>query len=137
MTVSISTISTCTKALERARQKSWQHRVQVGDVFVSQSGYEQTNVDYYQVIAVNGKNVDLRKINKEVNYAGYQHGVCIPLPDCFISDEVITKKVSQFNTLDPMSCAIQLNRYESAFFTKPKLVNGHRVYDSDMWTTNY
>ena len=113
MTVSISTISTCTKALERARQKSWQHRVQVGDVFVSQSGYEQTNVDYYQVIAVNGKNVDLRKINKEVNYAGYQHGVCIPLPDCFISDEVITKKVSQFNTLDPMSCVIKLNSYEN------------------------
>ena len=125
------------KALEQARRKSWQHCVQVGDVFVSQWGYEQTNVDYYQVTAVKGKNVDLRKIDKDVSYDGERRGTCVPLPDCFISEEVFTKKVSQFNTLDPTSCAIKLNSYECAYFKKPKLVDGHKVYSSDMWTSTY
>ena len=40
------------------------------------------------------------------------------------SEEVFTKKVSQFNTLDPTSCAIKLNSYECAYFKKPKLVDG-------------
>ena len=125
------------KAIKQARRKSWQHCVQVGDVFVSQWGYEQTNVDYYQVTAVKGKNVDLRKIDKQVSYAGVNHGACVPLPDSFISDQVFTKKVSQFNTLDPTSCAIKLNSYECAYFKKPKLVDGHKVYSSDMWTSTY
>lgn len=125
------------KALEQAQKAAWQPKLNIGDVFVSQWGYEQTNVDYYQVVAVNGKFVDLRKIDKEVNFASEKHGACRPIPDCFVSDEVLTKKTYQFNTLDPESCVIKLNSYESAFIKKPKLVEGKKVYESDMWTANY
>lgn len=36
----------------------------VGDVLVSSWGYEQTNIDYYQVVSVTAKNVKIQKMSK-------------------------------------------------------------------------
>ena len=66
-----------------------------------------------------------------------KHVACRPNTDCFVRDEKKKKKAYQFNTLDPESCVIKLNSYESAFIKKPKLVEGKKVYESDMWTANY
>lgn len=84
------------KAIEQARRKSRQHCV-LPVMCSCPNGYEQTNVDYYQVTAVKGKNVDLRKIDKQVSYAGVNHGACVPLPDSFISDQVFTKSFSSIH----------------------------------------
>ena len=41
--------------------------VAVGDVFASSWGYEQTNVDFYQVVALHGRTmVTVRKIRAQI-----------------------------------------------------------------------
>lgn len=124
-------------AAERAKRKAWQHNLQLGDVLVAKWGYEQTNVDYYQVTGFAGKNmVELRKIDREVHYDSPNHGTCVPIPDCFVSEEVLVKRVKLFNPLDS-SCCVVLSECETAFATKPAIVNSRKVYSSDMWTSNY
>jgi hypothetical protein len=53
-------------AKERARQQKadFQHNVKVGDIFYCSWGYDQTNIDFYQVTQVKGKNVVIREIGK-------------------------------------------------------------------------
>lgn len=69
----------------------------VGQIFYDCWGYEQTNVDYYQVIAVKPKSVVIRAIEGERKYdASFQSmsGKVIPLKDKFEEDsEPVTKPV--------------------------------------------
>ena len=69
------------KALARKHQileerRNFQHGLQVGDIFVSSWGYEQTNVDFYEVTAVGDREVVIREIGKDVvrsdQYGGEQ-----------------------------------------------------------------
>jgi len=56
--------------------------VEVGDIFASSWGYDQTNVDFYEVVAVtpSGKSVRLVSIGKETTYAegGYTKVRAVP-----------------------------------------------------------
>lgn len=59
-----------------------QHGVTVGDVFVESWGYDQTNVDYYQVIRTTKAMVELREIGAET--VGNGHGTrLMPAVDQF------------------------------------------------------
>jgi len=51
------------KVADRAERKVG-HTLKVGNVLVSTWGYDQTNVDFYEVIAVRGKVVDLQEIGQ-------------------------------------------------------------------------
>jgi hypothetical protein len=62
------------RAARTAKPESAQE-VTVGTVFVNSWGWEQTNVDYYEVVAVRGKMVDLRPIASE-EVAGSQGFMC-------------------------------------------------------------
>ena len=42
-----------------------------GDVFVSSWGYEQTNVDFYEVVKVTAKTVMLIPIERKVQLKGF------------------------------------------------------------------
>jgi hypothetical protein len=51
--------------LARAREQG--HTIQVGDLYYDSWGYEQTNIDFYQVVELRGKTkVVLRRIHSEV-----------------------------------------------------------------------
>lgn len=53
------------KALDAARKATFRDSIQIGDIFVNTWGYEQTNVDFYQVVGKIGKATLLvRKMNK-------------------------------------------------------------------------
>lgn len=47
-------------------KREYQHGLQVGDILYSSWGYDQTNVDFYQVVAVVGKQVAIREIASKV-----------------------------------------------------------------------
>jgi len=84
------------KAMERIRQEAERFRrhdeavarsseefrrsLRVGDILYSSWGWEQTNIDFYQVIAIRGSAVDLRQRTTE---DGYMCGTTVPLPDVF------------------------------------------------------
>lgn len=72
--------------------------LEVGDILDSSWGYEQTNVDFYQVTAVVGKRtIKIRKISHEmVEGSMISHGMAcdvVPVKDSFIGEE-ITKVVT-------------------------------------------
>jgi hypothetical protein len=89
------------KARDRA-ENAQANPFKLGDVLVNSWGYEQTNVDFYQVVEVTGKSVVLREIGSETVNDNAQ-GLSIPTQsmadyrvarrDKFTSDETVTKRV--------------------------------------------
>ena len=68
------------------------HHFKVGDVLVSSWGYEQTNLSFYQVVAVNGKTmVTVKPVRLKVNESEamgpMSEDVSFFLPDKVIADE--------------------------------------------------
>ena len=86
-------------AMERIRQEAERFRrhdeavarsseefrrsLRVGDILYSSWGWEQTNIDFYQVIAIRGSAVDLRQLDQRTTEDGYMCGTTVPLPDVF------------------------------------------------------
>lgn len=72
---------------ERA-QRARPHGIEIGHVFVSSWGYEQTNVDFYQVTALNGRSMlTARKIASiDAGQTGSMAGKCVPAADQFIGE---------------------------------------------------
>lgn len=68
--------------------------VQIGDVFSYSWGYEQTNVDFFQVVDLRGKT---QIILREISHKGRDNGFCSqmvkPIRDAFVTDETIRKTV--------------------------------------------
>lgn len=58
----------------------------VGDLFYSSWGYDQTNIDFYQVTAVKGKMIEAAQIGGKSTYDGPMNGHTSPVPNHFIGD---------------------------------------------------
>jgi hypothetical protein len=103
------------------------HSLVVGDVLVNSWGYEQTNVDYYQVTALVGKaTVELRIIGKQCVETSSMVGVCTPLLDSFTSAAVFRKRVVD-------GCCARFD-YGCASRKDYQLVDGLKVFKPDRWT---
>lgn len=97
------------KVERAAERKAKVLEVKVGDLFVSSWGYEQTNVDFYQVIAVKGKTFTIREIaSKTVEGSTYPHGMAderMPVRDAFLEGskpiEKRSFKLSSYAWLSP------------------------------------
>lgn len=60
------------------------HILKVGSILASSWGYDQTNVTFYEVIALNGKTMaTLREIAQQVVRQGGMQGLVRPLPGEF------------------------------------------------------
>lgn len=74
------------------------HDFKVGDILVSIWGYEQTNVDYYQVVGITAKSVKIHPIMSSTTESGYMCGTCTPCRGAYIKnifmDGVTTKRVN-------------------------------------------
>lgn len=60
--------------------------VKVGDIFEMSWGYDQTNVDYFQVVSVTGKGVYVREIGAKTvpGSEGFMSDRRMPAPDAFL-----------------------------------------------------
>lgn len=120
--------------------------IEVGDVFVSTWGYDQTNVDFYEVVAVTPKSVKILSIgNEKVGY-GIETRL-LPSPGAYLEKRVQTMTTDEnglpsfevtFEVPEPMLKRVQsyldpytgedsiyltMNTYSSA-----SLWNGERSY---------
>lgn len=70
-----------------------QHNIKIGDIFYHSWGWEQTNIDYYQVVAVTKKTISLKRIKGYAEeYDGYHMtGSTKAAKDNFVNDEEIRK----------------------------------------------
>ena len=95
----------------RAERKNATSGLNVGDILVSSWGYEQTNIDYYQVIETpTEKTVVIRSIAKTFNETGWLCGKSTPCPGQFIGEPSRHRA---------MNGAIKINDYRSAHHLKP------------------
>jgi hypothetical protein len=53
----------------------------IGDILTSTWGYEQTNVDFYEVVGTTAKTTEIRKLRKAVLERGSMEGTCFPIMD--------------------------------------------------------
>lgn len=65
-------------------------RPQIGDIYRCSWGYDQTNVDYYQVTRVTDKSVWIREVCQSRDYDGFMRGHASPALNEFQKDSVET-----------------------------------------------
>lgn len=83
------------KAQKAEIKANFQNPFVIGDILSSSWGYEQTNVDFYQVKEVKGKFVTVQKIAGEmVEYNRGDSGRIKPLKDQFTTEAPFKKLVS-------------------------------------------
>lgn len=79
---------------ERRKEANKPHNLEVGHILRASWGYEQTNIDYFQVTKVIGKTmVEIREIGSVSDTTGHMSGTCTPKLDAFTS-EPMRRKVS-------------------------------------------
>lgn len=79
-----------------SKPKEGKMTINVGDIFVSTWGYDQTNKTFYQVIALTAKTAKLGKLKDERTYNGQaMTGEAMPIRDSYEKDAVFTKKIKQ------------------------------------------
>lgn len=86
-------------------EKDVSHDFKVGDILVSSWGYDQTNVQWYQVVGVTPKSVKIREIKGRIVHAiGSMSGEAVPIPDAFTNNlwfgEQKTARINQFGKVN-------------------------------------
>lgn len=117
------------KAAEKAERKAKVRELVVGDVLIDSWGYEQTNVDYYQVIELVGKSsVTMQKIAREKSFdRNGDSGKCVPVLNSFVG-EPFTKKVTNGHW-------VRMNSFSSAHKKDYTLVDEVKVFKGDYWSS--
>jgi hypothetical protein len=68
-------------AERRSQRNAFRHACQAGDIFRSSWGYDQTNIDYYQVVELIGEHFAMvREIEQQSQETGFMQGECVPAP---------------------------------------------------------
>lgn len=93
------------KAGRAAKRNAFQPSLKVGDILVSSWGYDQTNVDYYEVIALKGKKlVWLRELATVQTETSFMSGHCLPNKGHYIGEPML-RRVGENNTVRVSVCA--------------------------------
>lgn len=73
------------KADRRKERTAWIPDYKVGEILHTNWGYDQTNVEYFEIIDVKGKYVTLRELAQERTETGFMSGNCVPLPGKYLT----------------------------------------------------
>lgn len=114
------------KIKQQAERKAWANPYKVGDLFRRSWGYDQTNIDWYEVVDVRGKMLMVREIQQERVSTGWMQGKTTPQP-------------GKFREGAPRKCLaqdgrIKINHYAHAYYVKPEIVGGVPVYGVDHYS---
>lgn len=75
------TLENKTKRIQERRE--YQHPYKVGDIFDTSWGYDQTNVEFYQVVEVRGKSIIVREISERTDSSHQGAEYVVPVKDSF------------------------------------------------------
>ena len=82
------------KAKKKKENDKLIDEVKVGDIFYASWGYEQTNIDFYQVVAKSKSMVTVKELNSTREITGHDQGYLTPVKDSFYDDKEIKKRLS-------------------------------------------
>jgi hypothetical protein len=105
--------------------------VNVGDIFQAMWGYDQTNIDYFQVVAVSGQMMQVREISQMREGNGYaDQGVCVPAPNNFVGEARRVRIQASGE-----SVFFRFASYANAYRINPvAVVAGVPIYQEANWT---
>lgn len=116
------------KAERDAKRKAFVHAYKVGDVFRTCWGYDQTNVEYFEIVEVLGKFVMLRELAQARDESGWHRGTCTPLPGSYIGEPI--RRLAQDGR-------IKIDDVRTAWPVKPEVVAGVPVYGTTSWSADH
>lgn len=76
------------KARQQELRAEFLNKIEVGSIFSTCWGYEQTNVEWYQVTRIKGCTVHLREIAAEITPTGHMSGETKPIKGKFVGEEM-------------------------------------------------
>lgn len=85
------------KRERKEERKNVLANVQVGDLYYDSWGYDQTNIDFYQITNKKGKMIEITPIAKQYCHeapSGYMSDNVLPVRDKFIGDPVWKRSLS-------------------------------------------
>ena len=84
--------------------------MEIGTVLISKWGWEQTNIDFYEVVKITEKTVTIRQIaSKEVESDTSMSGYVIPDKGSYIGEPIRRKILNAFG-----KTFVSINSYSSA-----------------------
>lgn len=86
------------RAKRAAARKAFVHTLKVGDILNTNWGYDQTNIEFFEVTAVAGKHVIVRQLAQDSETTGFLCGQCVPVPGQYCGPP-IRKIVCEGNSL--------------------------------------
>jgi len=93
--------SAAAKGERAAAKKAFVPSLKVGDVLSTSWGYDQTNVEFFQVTKLIGKAmVEVREIAQNSEETGFMCGQCVPVYGKFLNKAPLRKRVLEGNRLD-------------------------------------
>lgn len=115
------------KLAEREARKTAGHPLEVGTVLYSSWGYDQTNIDFFEVVALIGKaTVEVREIAQERVETGSMQGQCIPVPGAFIG-EPMRRRADQYG-------GVKIQSFQRATPAEFQMIAGCKIYKARSWT---
>jgi hypothetical protein len=114
----------------RADRVAFRHTFKVGDIFRQTWGYDQTNVNYFEVTRTSDKCVWVREIEQASFEDGNMTGRTTPQPGKFLKDSEERKCLARDG-------AIKVGKYSFhwASYVAPKMVAGVPTYGTDRFST--
>jgi len=116
--------------VEKKELASAPHGVEVGDVFRASWGYEQTNIDYYEVVQLHGRTMaTVRQIGKQSVGTGWEQGQCVPVPGAYCGEPMRVRFSRAGSSVAfKVSCA-------HAYKLVPQVVGGVKLYGAEYWSS--
>lgn len=124
-------------ATERAKRKQDRretmakpHGLAVGDIVRSSWGYDQTNIDYFQIVKLCGaRTVEVRELAQQIEQTGHMTGNCVPVPNQF-TGEAMRRTVDASGSVNILRAV-----YGRASKIEPVIVGGVKCYAPSGWSS--
>ena len=96
------------KAIKKEAQKNMNHNFVKGSIIYNSWGYDQTNIDFYQIIEVKAKSVILREIASSYvkGSEGFMCANVKPVKDYFVGEPILKRIVTSVNYSGSISYSI-------------------------------
>ena len=122
------------KAERKAKRTEWVRDYKVGELLKTHWGYDQTNVEYFEVTEVKGKHLILREIAQESISTGYDQGKCVPMPGMYLTPRFEGDDRGKPLRKLAREGGVRICDVRWASRTKPKLVAGVPVYEPQYYS---
>lgn len=109
-----------------AERKNFVHDYTVGEILHTSWGYDQTNVEYFEIVEVKGKWVTVREVAQERKNTNSMQGTCVPLSGKFIG-EPLRRLAGQHG--------IKIDDVRRAYRSETKTVAGVKVHTPLSWSS--